>query len=278
MYNQILEKTGSFVSQIPPVFLFLLVIVLGMYKFWKECNITRKENNSIFDMFFFSSILGLILGRASYIISNWEEFGKYIWYWLPYEKYGDQIFLFRLLPWRFLRVWDWEIQIIVMFVGFVVSATIWTVFVKKWKWSHLYTPIFSSATSMIALSFLLIGLFVNQVGWVNQGLFLLVPIVLLLISQKIIRDRIIGKREMRFLAIVEIFFLSITTGYLVYTYKTVESTGFELGAVILLFVWFVCGSLVYILEINKANVTIEKVSSLGVISDSDIKSTIRLSK
>lgn len=278
MYNQILEKIGSVVSQIPPVFLFLLVIVLGMYKFWKECSITRKENNSIFDMFFFSSIFGLILGRASYIISNWEEFSKYIWYWLPYEKYGDQIFLFRLLPWRFLRIWDWEIQIIVMFVGFVVSATIWAVFVKKWKWSHLYTPIFSSATSMIALSFLLIGLFVNQIEWVTQGLFLLVPIVLLLISQRIIRDRIIGKREMRFLAIVEIFFLSVTTGYLVYSYRTVDSTIFEIGAVLLLFVWFLFGSLVYILEINKANVTIEKVSSLGVISDSDIKSSIRLSK
>lgn len=278
MYNEVLEKIGSFVSQIPPVFLFLLVIVLGMYKFWKECNITRKENNSIFDMFFISSIFGLILGRASYIISNWGEFSKYIWYWLPYEKYGDQIFLFRLLPWRFLRVWDWEIQIIVMFVGFVVSATIWAVFVKRWKWSHLYTPIFSSATSMIAISFLLIGLFVNQVAWVTQGLFLLVPIILLLVSQKIIRDRIIGKKEMRFLAIIEIFFLSFTTGYLVYTYRTVDSTVPEIGAVLLLLVWFLFGSLVYILEINKANVTIEKVSSLGVMSDSDIKSSIRLSK
>jgi len=278
VYQEILEKAGSFLSQIPPVFLFAVVIIFGMYKFWKGCSVTRKENNSIFDMFFFSSIAGLFFGRLAFILSNWSEFNQYIWYWLPYEKYGDQIFLFRLLPWRFFRIWDWEIELIVMFVGFIVFATIWTVAVKKWKWSHLYTPIFTTATTMISLSFLLIGLYVNKVEWSTQGFLILVPLLLLVILQKIIRDRIIGRKEMRILAITEIIFLAIPTIYLVFNYFSVEATTFERASVVVLLVWFVFGSFVYIAETNKANVTIEKVSSLGTISDSDIDRTIRLSK
>ncbi len=249
-----------------------------MYKFWQGCLVTRKENNSIYDMFFFSSLMGLIIGRITYIISNWEEFNQYIWYWLPYEKYGDQTFFFRLLPWRFLRVWDWEINLIVMFVGFVVFATIWTLAVKKWQWSHMYTPIFTTATTMISLSFLLIGLYVDKTEWIMQGVIILVPVLILAIAERVIRDKIIGRKEMRILAITEITLLAIPVGYLVYSYLMMDATMFEKVSIVILLVWFVFGSFVYIAETNKANVTIEKVSSLGTISDSDIDRTIRLSK
>ncbi|NMC09146.1 hypothetical protein GYA44_02340 [Candidatus Microgenomates bacterium] len=278
MFQQIIEKVEFFFEQIPPVILFFLVIVIGMYKFWQGCLVTRKENNSIYDMFFFSSLMGLIVGRITYIISNWEEFNQYIWYWLPYEKYGDQTFFFRLLPWRFLRVWDWEINLIVMFVGFVVFATIWTLAVKKWQWSHMYTPIFTTATTMISLSFLLIGLYVDKTEWIMQGVIILVPVLILAIAERVIRDKIIGRKEMRILAITEITLLAIPVGYLVYSYLMMDATMFEKVSIVILLVWFVFGSFVYIAETNKANVTIEKVSSLGTISDSDIDRTIRLSK
>ncbi len=278
MFQQIIEKVEFFFEQIPPVILFFLVIVIGMYKFWQGCLVTRKENNSIYDMFFFSSLMGLIIGRITYIISNWEEFNQYIWYWLPYEKYGDQTFFFRLLPWRFLRVWDWEINLIVMFVGFVVFATIWTLAVKKWQWSHMYTPIFTTATTMISLSFLLIGLYVDKTEWIMQGVIILVPVLILAIAERVIRDKIIGRKEMRILAITEITLLAIPVGYLVYSYLMMDATMFEKVSIVILLVWFVFGSFVYIAETNKANVTIEKVSSLGTISDSDIDRTIRLSK
>jgi hypothetical protein len=278
VFQQIIEKVEFFFEQIPPVILFFLVIVIGMYKFWQGCLVTRKENNSIYDMFFFSSLMGLIIGRITYIISNWEEFNQYIWYWLPYEKYGDQTFFFRLLPWRFLRVWDWEINLIVMFVGFVVFATIWTLAVKKWQWSHMYTPIFTTATTMISLSFLLIGLYVDKTEWIMQGVIILVPVLILAIAERVIRDKIIGRKEMRILAITEITLLAIPVGYLVYSYLMMDATMFEKVSIVILLVWFVFGSFVYIAETNKANVTIEKVSSLGTISDSDIDRTIRLSK
>jgi hypothetical protein len=278
VFQQIIEKVEFFFEQIPPVILFFLVIVIGMYKFWQGCLVTRKENNSIYDMFFFSSLMGLIIGRITYIISNWEEFNQYIWYWLPYEKYGDQTFFFRLLPWRFLRVWDWEINLIVMFVGFVVFATIWTLAVKKWQWSHMYTPIFTTATTMISLSFLLIGLYVDKTEWIMQGVIILVPVLILAIAERVIRDKIIGRKEMRILAITEITLLAMPVGYLVYSYLMMDATMFEKVSIVILLVWFVFGSFVYIAETNKANVTIEKVSSLGTISDSDIDRTIRLSK
>ena len=63
-----------------------------------------------------------------------------------------------------------------------------------------------------------------------------------------------------------------------YSYLMMDATMFEKVSIVILLVWFVFGSFVYIAETNKANVTIEKVSSLGTISDSDIDRTIRLSK
>ncbi|MHC1716972.1 MAG: hypothetical protein AB9915_03775 [Candidatus Dojkabacteria bacterium] len=278
MYQDIFEKINSVVSHISPVFLSLFILLLGMYKFWKECNVTRKENTSVFDMFFFSSLFGLFLGRFTFILSSWEKFEQYIWYWLPYEKYGDQMFFFRLLPWRFFRIWDWEIQIIVMFVGFTMLATLWTFFVKRWKWSHLYTPIFTSSILMISSSFLLIGLYADKYEWFVQGSVMLVPLIILVFLQKIIRDRIIGKKEIRVLAITEIVFLLMPILYMGYSYMGAEITSAERLSVIVLIIWFILGSFIYLAEINKANVTIEKVSSLGTISESDIEKSIRLSK
>jgi len=83
---------------------------------------------------------------------------------------------------------------------------------------------------------------------------------------------------MRILAITEITLLAMPVGYLVYSYLMMDATMFEKVSIVILLVWFVFGSFVYIAETNKANVTIEKVSSLGTISDSDIDRTIRLSK
>jgi len=271
-------KLNTVVSQVPPVLLLLLVVGFGMYKFWKECNVTRKWNTSVFDMFFVSLFFGLLGGRASYIISNWQEFNQYIWYWLPYEKYGDQVFFFRLLPWRFFRIWDWEIQIIVMFVSFVIIGILWVLFVKKWKWSHMYTPIFTTAVIMISLSFVLIGMFVNNLEWFFQGIITLLPLLLLTYLQKNIRKRIIGRKEVRILAVTEIIFLSISVLYFSFSYITAEITKLESISLFVFLGIFIISSIAYIIEVNKANVTIETLSSLDTISGYEIGKDIRFSK
>jgi hypothetical protein len=188
------------------------------------------------------------------------------------------VFFFRLLPWRFLRIWDWEIQIIVMFVAFVVIGILWVLLVKKWKWSHMYTPIFTTSVTMISSSFLLIGIFVNNLEWFVQGAITLLPLLLLTYLQKNIRKKIIGRKEIKILAVTEIIFLSISTLYFSLTYIGADITRLERGSIFLLLLLFVFSSIAYILEVNKANVTIETVSSLETISQYEIGRNIRLSK
>jgi len=197
VYSAILDKFQEILTSVNPFFLLLTVLLIGMYVFWRGCSETRKDISSIFDIFIISLFSGLLLGRISYIISNWTRFASSVWYWLPYEKYGDEIYLFRVLPWRFFRVWDWGIDILTMFVGFLLVASLWVLFVKKWKWSHMFTTIFFTAQIMLAISFLLLGGVSRNEQWILQGIVMvLLPSVLFFLKNSIKRI-MIGKKEVR---------------------------------------------------------------------------------
>lgn len=278
MYQAVLEKFGQILSGINPLVLFLIVILIGMYIFWRGCWETRKNNSSIFDSFILSSIVGLIVGRMSYIISHWPDFERYMWYWLPYEKYGNEVFWFRVLPWRFLRVWDWGIDILLMFVGFLIFASIWVMFVKKWRWSHLFTTIFFTAQIMLGVSFLLLGGYAGNVGWITQGaVMILLPLTLFLLKNSV-RAIMIGKKESKVLNVLDTFFILLLVVYTTHTYLTTQISVIERGGVIFFLFWTVLGIILNIIDNNKANVTIEKVSSVTAVSPIDINQPIKLPK
>lgn len=278
MYQSVVEKFGQILSNIHPLILFLLVITVGMYIFWKGCFETRKNISSIFDVFFLSILVGLVSGRISYIVSRWSQFSSFIWYWLPYEKYGNEVFWFRVLPWRFLRVWDWGIDILIMFVGFLVFAGIWVLFVKKWKWHHLFTTIFFTAQAMLGMSFLLLGGLIQNNDWITQGTVMLLLSVTLSLLKNSVKAIMIGKNEAKVLTILDTFFILLLVIYTTHAYLSAQSSDIEKGGAIFFLIWTVLGLLFNILDSKSENVTIEKISSVRAVSSIDINQPIKLPK
>ncbi len=278
MYLAVLEKLQEILNSVNPFFLFVIVLLFGLYVFWRGCTETRKNPSSIFDVFIISLFLGLVLGRISHIITNWSRFASSIWYWLPYERYGGETHLFRVLPWRFLRIWDWGIDILAMFVGFLLVATLWVLLVKKWKWSHMFTTIFFTAQIMLAMSFVLLGGAIGNEQWIVQGtVMFLLPAVLFFLKNSVKRI-MIGKKEIRVLAILDVVFIILTVTYIAYTYLMIDINNIEKGGVITFVVWTVLGTIFYLAGLKKDNVTIEKVSSVRIVSPIDVNQPIKLSK
>jgi prolipoprotein diacylglyceryltransferase len=278
VYLDILEKIQQVLNGISPLILFTIVLLLGMYIFWSGSMETRKDMSSIYDIFFTSLLGGLIVGRICYIVINWEQFSSFIWYWLPYERYGDEIYLFRLLPWRFMRIWDWGIDILSMFVAFILIATFWVSVVKKWKWSHMFTTIFFTAESMLAASFLLLGASSANQEWLTQGVvMILLPLVLFFLKNSI-KKAIVGKKELKILMVLDIFFTLLTTTYVTYTYIIADTNNTEKISVIIFALWTLLGTIFYMKETKQADITIEKVSSVRTVSPLDINQPIKLPK
>ncbi len=279
MYQTFIEKFSELFSKIHPVFLFSFVIILGLYIFWRGCWESRKNNTSIFDVFFLSFVVGLFTGRVSYIITHWSDFSSFFWYWLPYEKYGNEIFWFRVLPWRFFRFWDWGIDILLMFVGFLTFAGFWVIFVKKWKWSELFTTIFFTAQSMLGMSFFLLGGVTKNIAWITQGLvMILLPFVLFLLKNSV-KAVMIGSKEEKVLTVLDTFFTLLLVIYTTYVYLSIDISDIERGGVVFFLVWTVFGIILNIAgRKKKGSVTIERVSSVREVSSIDINQPIKLPK
>lgn len=278
MFSAVLDKLQELLTRVSPFFLLLIVLLFGLYVFWRGCTETRKNNSSVFDIFSISLIVGLLLGRISHVITNWSSFAASIWYWLPYERYGDEIYLFRVLPWRFLRVWDWGIDILAMFVGFLLAASLWILLVKKWKWSHVFTTIFFTAQVMLAMSFILLGGTSRNEQWIIQGaIMMLLPAVLFFLKNSVKRI-MIGSKEMKVLAILDIIFIIFTVVYTAYAYLSIEISEVEMIGIIVFLIWTFFGTVFYLYDLRGDNVTIESVSSVRVVSPIDVNQPIKLPK
>jgi hypothetical protein len=278
VYLDILEKIQQILNSVSPLILFVIVLFLGMYIFWSGSMETRKNISSVYDIFVTSLLGGLVVGRICYIIINWEQFSSFIWYWLPYEKYGEEIYLFRLLPWRFMRIWDWRIDILSMFVAFILITTFWVVIVKKWKWSHMFTTIFFTAEGMLAISFILLGASTANQEWLTQGIVMvLLPLVLFFLKNSV-KKAIVGKKEIKTLMLLDIFFITLTTAYVTYTYFIADINNTEKASIITFAVWSLLGIIFYMKETKQADITIEKVSSVRTVSHLDINQPIKLPK
>ena len=88
----------------------------------------------------------------------------------------------------------------------------------------------------------------------------------------------IGKKEIRVLAILDVVFIILTVTYIAYTYLMIDINNIEKGGVITFVVWTVLGTIFYLAGLKKDNVTIEKVSSVRIVSPIDVNQPIKLSK
>lgn len=278
MINTYIEKIINFLSQIDPSLVFLFIFLIGLIIYWRGSVESRKERSSTFDMFFLSGFFSLVSARIAYIISNWESFSGFIWYWLPYEKYGEEIFLFRLLPWRFLNIFDGGINILVMFVSFLLFATIGVIVIKKWRWRDMFPVVFFSAESMLAMSFLFSGVIANNMEWIVQGGVLLIPIILILIILSFVAPNTEGKEEKALYKIINVFLVLLSTGFILYVYLKNDIELIDKINCLIFLLWSLAGSLTFLREETGSRFAIERVSSVRTISSADINQPIRLSK
>jgi uncharacterized membrane protein YhfC len=88
----------------------------------------------------------------------------------------------------------------------------------------------------------------------------------------------IGKKEFKVLAVIDVIFILLTVVFTSYTYFTMEISDIEKGAAITFVFWTLLGIVLYIYDLRKDNITIEKVSSVRVVSPVDINQPVKLPK
>jgi len=277
--SQAISTIVNFIREVNPFVGLLIIFFLGMYLFWKESSRSRKNNSSVFDAFILSIFLGVIIGRVMYIILNWSEFSQYIWYWLPYERYGNQIFMFRLLPWRFLRIWDGQLDILFTFIGILFSQSVIVLFFKKWKWADMFSAQYLSNWMMIGLIYIFVGIQSSNSEWIKHGWWILIPFAIFLILQRLLIQISFGKKKEVVRFTLHNVFALVAVIIISYVYFTSSPRIPTIIGIASLVVWYLMGIVMNISEHRKAdNVTIEKVSSVRQVTLPATRKPIRLQR
>ncbi len=275
--SEIISNIINFIRSINPLLGLFVIFFIGLYIFWKEAVRSRKNNSSVFDAFILSIIVGLIIGRIIYIILNWSDFSSYVWYWLPYERYGDQIYLFRLLPWRFFQFWDGQLDILYTFLGVLLSQTLIVVLKKKWRWSEMFSAMYLSNWVMIALTYLFVGVQSKNGTWIKHGGWILASFVLFVLLQGILVNLYKDKRKDVVRMILQNIFALIAVAIISYVYFSSSPQIVTIVGIVILLVWYVAGVVMNTIDSKKINnVTIESVSSVRQVSIPEVTKPIRL--
>ena len=267
----------GFVATVPVGIILLLIFLIGMYVFWRGCKETGKDRSSIFDVYIVSLLVGVILGRVGYIISNLDEFMSFIWYWSPYEKYGDTTYIFRLLPWRFLRVWDGGIIIFALFVGFLLFSTFFVSILKRWRWKQIFFNIFFSGVFMLSLSFFFTASITTDLDILLMSVVLFLIATFFLIASLVVkRMKIKWKRKRRAIGYIGGVLIWLIGGYLSTKFLLSDVSTVEVVSVYVLDIWIILSTILFVMDMRRRESVIEKVSSVQNVSLPEINQPIRL--
>ena len=275
--NSVFESLRNFLINLHPLWVYLVIFLTGLFFYWRGCTETRKNRSSIFDTFFISMLASLIIGRISYLVINWADYSRYSWWYIPYENYGEgSVYWFRLLPWRFLRIWDGGLTIFVVMIAFLVILTLLVLFYKKWRWYQLYFPIFFSMTVMLGMSFIYLGVINSYANWyLRGGVLISLPLVFWAISKILLFTIPNGVKRRKTLVYIGILLSTLVSLYISYAYLSDTISNFEFGSVITLLIWTAIMDIYAIIDVNKPNLEIEKVSGVRSV-DIEINQPIRI--
>lgn len=174
--------------------LFLFGLLVSLFLFWYE-SYKHKDKNSIFDMWLLTVLVSMIWGRVSFIIVNWHLFSDLVWSIAPYERYGDEVFLFRLLPWRFFDLSDGGFLFTSIFAGYLVFAFIYNIYFKKWRWREMFFPVIISAQAFLCITLIVYGSLMNFTDVVYGGLVVALIIAVFLAVITVLRKVFKKKKD-----------------------------------------------------------------------------------
>lgn len=235
---------------------------------------TRKNRSSVFDIFIISMFLGLIISRVAFIVLNWSSVTT-TWWWLPYERYGNEVYWFRLLPWKFLNIFDGGLYIPAMFFGFILSASFWATSIKKWKWNQTFPTVFFSGETMLAFSFILLGLASKNVPWVYKGVILLLFPIISLFCIRYVNKMEDGLKEKKIYLLANVALILLSTGTIAYIYLSEKASLSDQIFAISFVMWAFLSLIAFIKDSKQSNIVIERVSSVRGI---DINQPIKFPK
>lgn len=216
----------SFILNIGFLPWLLIVYILSSYIFWAESKKVQKDRSSIFDQWFVSTLVMIFWGRISYIIANWQEFALLQWFYSPYERYGDKVFWFRLLPWKFFAVWDGGFLFTGLIAAFVLISFYYITIVKKWSWVEMLRPVISASEFMLGAILFFYGIFIESSEVMLFGVFLLIGVlifyILHLIMSKFFKQD--SSRESRILLYGNSVYLLISFLFIAFLFLQGELT------------------------------------------------------
>ncbi len=178
--EQILEIIVDGINKVGFWPLFILGLLLSLFLFWKESH-SHKDRNSVFDMWFLTILFAMFWARLSFIISNWDMFSSLPWSLAPYERYGEQMYFFRLLPWRFFDIRDGGFLFTSIFSAYILFAFLYNVLVKKWRWREMFLPVILSAEVLLVSVLIVYGAIMGFSDIVFGG-FLIAGLILVFFS------------------------------------------------------------------------------------------------
>ena len=178
--DQFLNTIIDVIGQIGFWPLFVFGLFLSLFVFWKE-SYTHKDRNSVFDMWFFTILFAMFWARLSFIISNWELFESLPWALAPYERYGEDIYFLRLLPWRFFDLRDGGFLFTSIFSAYILFAFLYNIFVKRWNWREMFLPVILSAEVLLVFVLIVYGALTGFTD-VMLGGFLIGGVILIFVA------------------------------------------------------------------------------------------------
>lgn len=239
-----------------PILPFFIIIFISLYVFWSNAKITDKDRNSVFDMFIIAFIVMIFWGRLMFIFSHLDDFIGLPWSIPPYERYSDGIFFFRLLPWKYFNLWNngvLELQTFPMFVSYVIFLTLYSFFVKRWRWKDIISAILFSSTIAFSIILIISGIFDQyyEVYILGFWLFIIIAIIqtISIIIYSIYKKN--DEKSQRIYFIWTVISLFVIIGYLFYFTFTILLAKSDLIHMYVYLGWGVFSIIFYFFDMNR---------------------------
>ncbi|MCC7290177.1 hypothetical protein IT417_02930 [bacterium] len=273
----VLSQTRELLFQLGFLPIILFATLVSVYVYWREARFTHKNKNSIFDGYLFSLIIAVIWGRVSYILTKPIDYDGLIWSLIPYERYPDGFYLFRLLPWRYFRVWDGEFLFTGLFVGFIFAATLFCLAYKRWRWREVFPAVISGGAVYLGVLLSIFGFLIGSSVVLTQGGVILgVCLVYFILARtlgKALHDSLTRLWE-RLNYLLIFFFTSIICLYVPSALLSSEITDWDRYNMYAFVIFAVLAHLIFIVDVFRKEVKIKteyRTRSVSISANQPVK-------
>lgn len=118
---QFVSSLSSYVTLPIQLVYFGLVAVIGVYVFWLNARKKVGQSRQVFDVVITAVVFACILSRLLVIFTRPDLFQSARWFWLPYERIDDVVYVMQTFPWLFLKISVGGVLIDGFFFGLLVG-------------------------------------------------------------------------------------------------------------------------------------------------------------